>query len=256
MKKKLFIGAICLICSISVFSQSKKTWEQTISLNSISAYQDFINKYPDGKYTNLAKFRLTLMVQEAERKKVEAQQEEKRKMLEAQKIAAAEAESSTDFPNSIIDKNIVSDVEMENIKKQLGSMSNPFTMQELYGISTTDFDAAYIKSGGKQTNKAIRKNLNSNLTTGIYATNGVKVDVISASSKATEEFISFGLGGGIDEFNDEFIKEYSIKRLFTLYKPISNETSGINFKKIIIWDTYPTPKNTYILKDGKWYNVK
>jgi outer membrane protein assembly factor BamD (BamD/ComL family) len=55
MKKILFIVAICLICLNSVFSQSKKTWEKTQSLNSVSAYVDFIIKYPDGKYTELAR---------------------------------------------------------------------------------------------------------------------------------------------------------------------------------------------------------
>ena len=46
---------MCLLCSISVFSQSKKKWEQTQSLNSITAYEEFIKKYPDGKYTELAR---------------------------------------------------------------------------------------------------------------------------------------------------------------------------------------------------------
>jgi len=56
------------------FQPIEKKWEQTQSLNSITAYQDFINKYPDGKYTDLAKQQLTqLQEQEAERKKLEAQ---------------------------------------------------------------------------------------------------------------------------------------------------------------------------------------
>jgi hypothetical protein len=55
MKKNLFILTICIVCSISVFSQSKKKWEQTQSLNSITAYEDFIKKYPAGTYTIYAK---------------------------------------------------------------------------------------------------------------------------------------------------------------------------------------------------------
>jgi outer membrane protein assembly factor BamD (BamD/ComL family) len=55
MKKILIIGAICLFCSISVFSQSKKKWEKIQSLNSITAYEDFLKKYPYGGYAKLAK---------------------------------------------------------------------------------------------------------------------------------------------------------------------------------------------------------
>jgi outer membrane protein assembly factor BamD (BamD/ComL family) len=55
MKKILFILTICLFCSISVFSQSKRTWEKTQSLNSITAYEDFLKKYPVCEYSELAK---------------------------------------------------------------------------------------------------------------------------------------------------------------------------------------------------------
>ena len=58
MKRILFIGVLCLICSISVFSQSKKIWDNTQSLNSIAGYEDFLNKYPDGKYSEIAKLNL------------------------------------------------------------------------------------------------------------------------------------------------------------------------------------------------------
>jgi hypothetical protein len=71
MKKILFIGAMCLICSIAVFSQSKRTWEQTQSLNSISAYQDFISKYPDGKYTVIAKQKLEELQEQEDWKNAE-----------------------------------------------------------------------------------------------------------------------------------------------------------------------------------------
>jgi tetratricopeptide (TPR) repeat protein len=55
MKKVLFILVICLVSSISVFSQSKKKWEKAQSENSITYYRYFIARYPDGKYTELAK---------------------------------------------------------------------------------------------------------------------------------------------------------------------------------------------------------
>ena len=58
MKKILFIGVICLLFSTSTFCQSKKKWEQTQALNSISAYQDFIVEYPKGKYIEDAKLKL------------------------------------------------------------------------------------------------------------------------------------------------------------------------------------------------------
>lgn len=58
MGKKLIIWTLCLFCSISVFSQSTKTWEETQSVNSIEAYQAFIAKYPKGKYVEAAKLKL------------------------------------------------------------------------------------------------------------------------------------------------------------------------------------------------------
>jgi outer membrane protein assembly factor BamD (BamD/ComL family) len=59
MKNILLIGMIYLISSMSVFCQSKKTWAETQSLNSITTYRDFIKKYPDGKYTEEAKLKLS-----------------------------------------------------------------------------------------------------------------------------------------------------------------------------------------------------
>ena len=131
-------------------------------------------------------------------------------------------------------------------------MSNPFTLKELYDFSTSGFDTTYIKTGGNQTNKSIAQNSNSNLRTGIYATYKAKVEVISLSSDGN--FIEFGLGGSdVEKFDAEYIKEFGIKRLFTLYKPINNEPTGIYFEKVVIWDNYQTIKSTYVLKDGKWY---
>jgi hypothetical protein len=246
MKKILFIGVICLLCSIAAFSQSKKKWEQTQALNSISAYQDFINQYPDSKYTVLAKQQLEqLKEQEKKRTAIEAQQVASEKALKAQKIAAEEAESSTDFPNSIFDKNILSDAEMENIKKQLVLMSNPFTLKDLYDFATSD----------KRGDEACGGDWNtiSKLCTFKYAKIGRKVEIVSTTKCLLNSDMVYQ--GFMTIFNTGYASEYNPKRLFTLYKPTKNNSAGINFEKIIIWETYSTPKNTYILKDGKWYNV-
>lgn len=114
MKKFLFIGVICLMCLSSVYSQSKKTWEKTQSLNSVSAYQDFINKYPDGKYTDLAKQQLSLL----------KEQEAKRKELEAQRIANAKAAGDKIIPG----------VSMEEVISilQMGESLNRNTMGGIF----------------------------------------------------------------------------------------------------------------------------
>jgi len=73
MKKIFILGVICLLCSISVFSQSKKEWERVQSSNSWNVYQQFILVYPNGKYTELAKQKLAqLKENEATKKDVEA----------------------------------------------------------------------------------------------------------------------------------------------------------------------------------------
>lgn len=99
MKKILLIGVICVFCSSSVFSQSKKKWEKTQALNSISVYQDFINKYPDGKYTELAKQQLMqLKVQEAKKEELKAKEK-------AQKISEAK----------IMDEKIVTGISLDEV---------------------------------------------------------------------------------------------------------------------------------------------
>jgi hypothetical protein len=91
MKKILFIGVICLLCTISTFSQSRKKWEQTKSLNSISIYQDFINKYPGGKYTEEAKNNLANLKDFETKRLAELKEaEEKRNAEKQQKIKLAE----------------------------------------------------------------------------------------------------------------------------------------------------------------------
>jgi hypothetical protein len=58
MKKLFILGVLCLLCSISAISQSKKEWERVQAINTWNVYQQFINNYPDGKYTEDAKLRL------------------------------------------------------------------------------------------------------------------------------------------------------------------------------------------------------
>jgi outer membrane protein assembly factor BamD (BamD/ComL family) len=61
MKRIVFIGVISLLCSISALSQSKRKWEKTQAQNSITVYEDFIKKYPDGNYTSLATQQLEIL---------------------------------------------------------------------------------------------------------------------------------------------------------------------------------------------------
>lgn len=86
MKKIFFIGLICLLCSASAFSQSKKTWEKISNVKSdwenflkenpeveysnaakdffaywISEYEVFLKEYPDGKYSVEAKENLAYL---------------------------------------------------------------------------------------------------------------------------------------------------------------------------------------------------
>jgi primosomal protein N' len=91
MKKILFIVAISLMCLSSVFSQSKRKWENTKTQNSISVYQDFINKYPDGKYTEEAKKNLANLKDLEEKRLAKLKEEEEKKKAEKQqKIKLAE----------------------------------------------------------------------------------------------------------------------------------------------------------------------
>jgi formylglycine-generating enzyme len=55
MCRVILIGTIYLLLSTMSFGQSKRTWEKTKSTNSITGYENFIIKYPEGKYTALAK---------------------------------------------------------------------------------------------------------------------------------------------------------------------------------------------------------
>jgi hypothetical protein len=172
MKKILFIWTICLICSISVFSQSKKKWEQTQSLNSIVAYQDFIAKYPDGKYTDLAKQQLTQLKeqevkrneieaqQEIKRKEIEAQQEAKRKEIEAQQEAKRKEINAQRIANAkAIDEKIVVGIPLEEV---LSILSWKDLESMLFPTGTKTFTGTAILNGfelGVDNGKVVSKKI-------------------------------------------------------------------------------------------------
>ncbi|MCF8255605.1 MAG: hypothetical protein K9J84_13595 [Bacteroidia bacterium] len=56
--KKLFLIAIVIFLTNVCFSQTKK-WEETKQINTIEAYQEFLEKYPNRKYSTQAKDKLT-----------------------------------------------------------------------------------------------------------------------------------------------------------------------------------------------------
>jgi HEAT repeat protein len=54
MWKKNSIVLVFIFCTVCVFSQSKHEWERIKSQNSISLCENFLKKYPNGKFKNLA----------------------------------------------------------------------------------------------------------------------------------------------------------------------------------------------------------
>lgn len=71
MKKLIILGTLCLLFTISAISQTKKDWEKVQSMNSWNVYQQFILNYPNGKYTEQAKQKQSLLKQPESVKKVE-----------------------------------------------------------------------------------------------------------------------------------------------------------------------------------------
>jgi hypothetical protein len=61
MKKIVILVVVCLLSVATVFGQSKRKWEEVQDANSISSYQEFINQYPVGKFTELAKQQLAIL---------------------------------------------------------------------------------------------------------------------------------------------------------------------------------------------------
>jgi len=63
MKILFVLATLCLLFTISAVSQSKKDWEKVQSMNSWNAYEQFIISYPNGKYTEQAKQKQSLLKQ-------------------------------------------------------------------------------------------------------------------------------------------------------------------------------------------------
>jgi len=99
MKKLIVLGVICLLCTISVYSQSKKEWERVQSSNSWNVYQQFINNYPNGKYTELAKQKLAqLKEKEINTKKVETNKIDEVDPVEKDKVVIPTVKSQNNDP--------------------------------------------------------------------------------------------------------------------------------------------------------------
>lgn len=95
MKKLFIFGVLCLLCSISAISQSKKEWERVQSLNSWNVYQQFVINYPDGKYTKLAKQKLAqLKENEANKKEIESNKLNQTNQNDDQKPQASKKEQN------------------------------------------------------------------------------------------------------------------------------------------------------------------
>jgi hypothetical protein len=108
MKKEFILGITCLLLTLSVFSQSKKEWEKVQSLNSWNVYEQFIHNYPNGKYTEEAKQKQSLLkppapvnpapVNTVEEKKVAGEDPVEKR------IVAAQADSSMNKSQILVKK--------------------------------------------------------------------------------------------------------------------------------------------------------
>ncbi len=103
MKKNIQIILICLLCSISTFSQSKKEWTRVQTLDASNVYEQFIQNYPSGKYTEQAKQKLAeLRAKEPVREKVEVKAVAKPEVITKEPVqvetAKAENKSGSYFP--------------------------------------------------------------------------------------------------------------------------------------------------------------
>jgi hypothetical protein len=127
MKKLFIFGVLCLLLSISAISQSKKEWEKVQTINSWNVYQQFILNYPDGKYTEQAKQKQSLIKQPEQAKKVAAEVPVEKSIVEALAVS-----SQTNEP-------------IELKKKRYAQDSN-FSAQVGIGIIDMDFQA--ITFGG------------------------------------------------------------------------------------------------------------
>jgi Skp family chaperone for outer membrane proteins len=99
MKKKIYLLFLLLLLTISLYPQSKKKWENTKALNTIEGYQEFIQKYPNGEFTTIAKQELV--------KLQEIQNQELKKLQEIQNKKIAEA--------NLVVKKIIPGTQLEDV---------------------------------------------------------------------------------------------------------------------------------------------
>jgi hypothetical protein len=143
---------------------------------------------------------------------------------------------------------LVSEPEMNEIKQKISSLANPYTLRELYNCATSE---EVIKGGSKYESKP---KSNSQVYHTFYVAKGEMVEVFSMNSSFTlMEFLELR-----DEKNKDFIesdvgKSKNSERLLTLCYPSVNVSSGLFFKRILVWDTNKKTKNIYTFKDGNWY---
>ena len=281
MKKKiLFVGVIFLLITISVFSQSKKEWEKTQSLNSIAGYEDFIRKYPGSKYTAKVIIKLDSIDwaiadsvkqttsyynylgkhSSGKYSDVAKQKIDSLDWLKAVSINSPESyfNYSNEHNNGkyvgqvsskldILFKNSfpISEPRVQKNKNELIFLSKPFTLRDLYNLSTS----TEVPTGGVISKSAL--NSDSKFYTYIEATIGSKIEAISIK----KGIVPFGVSwdGILSFFKNEYRGEYEPKRLFTLYKPLLSEPNEIYFEKIVFWATNETVRNTYYYYKGYWY---
>ena len=97
MKKLIILGTLCLLFTISAVSQSRKEWEKVQSFNSWNVYQQFILNYPNGKYTEQAKQKQSLLKQPEQVKKVEPQKSSVIDVAEKKVTAPVELSNNNDL---------------------------------------------------------------------------------------------------------------------------------------------------------------
>jgi hypothetical protein len=167
--------------------------------------------------------------------------------LDAKRIVREKAESNTDLPNGIGENQILTASGLENLKSQLISMSNPFTLKDLYNLATKKD----LPSGSKNVEYAFNEVTKNLIIKGAIV--GQKVEIISTIYSDIENQILFD--GFMTIFGEEYAAKYHPKRLFTLYKPSMINSNGVYFEKIIIWESFSIPKNIFVFKEGKWYDL-
>jgi len=135
MKKLFILGTLCLFFSVSALSQSKQEWEKIQSMNSWNAYQQFILNYPNGKYTEEAKQKQSLLEQPApvntvEETKVAAE------VPAAENIVAAPADSLKNGGQILIKKKryYLNDNQLNNKELKSLLLNDPASVDE-YNIA-------------------------------------------------------------------------------------------------------------------------